>query len=177
MKILIIYATGEGQTRKVARFMEEVLQEENHKVVIADATEEPPKTEGYDIVFVGASIHMYQYQKPIGEYIRMNSTNLNKIPSAFFSVCLMASGESEEEKAKADKLANEFVEEHKWQPNRIIQIPGALRFTKYNFFKKILMRMISNRKGNKIDTSKDHEYTDWEAVKRFCLVFMSDFSK
>jgi menaquinone-dependent protoporphyrinogen oxidase len=41
MKILIVYGTSEGQTRKIARFMENVLQNENHQVVIADSTEDP----------------------------------------------------------------------------------------------------------------------------------------
>ena len=42
MKLLIVYGTTEGQTRKIARYMEDVLQDAGHKVTIADVTEEPP---------------------------------------------------------------------------------------------------------------------------------------
>jgi menaquinone-dependent protoporphyrinogen oxidase len=35
MKALIIYGTTEGQTRKIARFMENVLEEMGHKATIA----------------------------------------------------------------------------------------------------------------------------------------------
>ena len=62
MKILIIYGTTEGHTRKIARFMEDVLQEEDHKVSIADATDEPPAPDQYDCIFIGGSLHMHKYQ-------------------------------------------------------------------------------------------------------------------
>ncbi len=41
MKILIIYGTTEGQTRKIARYMEEQLQGAGHSVVISDVTDGP----------------------------------------------------------------------------------------------------------------------------------------
>jgi menaquinone-dependent protoporphyrinogen oxidase len=42
-----------------------------------------------------------------------------------------------------------------------------LKYTQYDFFKRLIMKMISKREGRTTDTSQDYEYTDWNAVKKF----------
>src|SRR5438105_1161744 len=103
MKILIVYGTTEGQTRKIARYMEDVLQEVGHKVSIADASDEPPSPEGYDAILIGSSIHIRKYQSAVTNYITHNNLKLNKMPGAFFSVCLAIASEFEEEHLEAKK--------------------------------------------------------------------------
>jgi menaquinone-dependent protoporphyrinogen oxidase len=173
MKILIIYGTSEGQTRKIARFMEDVLQEVGHKVVIADSTEEPPAPDAYEMVLIGSSIHMHKYKNSIRSYIMENVEELNKKQTAFFSVCMAVASDVEEERKDADEIARTFLEQAAWKPKEIVQIAGALRFTKYDYFKRLIMRMIANKKGEVVDTSKDYEYTDWKAVEKFVLEFVN----
>ncbi len=84
MKILIIYGTVEGQTRKIARFMEDVLQENGHQVVIANAVEEPPSPNDFEAILIGSSIHINNYNTLVKEYVRDNIATLNKKPTAFF---------------------------------------------------------------------------------------------
>ncbi len=48
----------------------------------------------------------------------------------------------------------------------------AFRFSKYNYFKNLIMRIITRKKGEKIDASKDYDYTNWDQVKRFLLEFI-----
>jgi len=84
MKFLIVYGTTEGQTRKIARYMEEVLQGAGHNVTIADASDEPPSPQGFDAILVGASIHIHKYQSAVAHYISRNVAALNKMPGAFF---------------------------------------------------------------------------------------------
>ena len=52
-----------------------------------------------------------------------------------------------------------------------IQIAGALKYTEYDFFKRLIMKMISKREGRSTDTSRDYEYTDWNAVTKFVTDF------
>ena len=171
MKILIVYATSEGQTRKIARFMEEILQTENHKVVIADATEEPPSPKDFDAVLIGSSIHIQKYHSSIKEYIMKNRDELNKKHSAFFSVCMAMASDIKEEHEEVKKIALEFLEKTGWEPDAINHMAGALKYTQYDYFKKLIMRMIAKKEGGSTDTSKDHEYTDWDAVRSFVLDF------
>lgn len=171
MKILIVYATSEGQTRKIARFMEEVLQAENHKVVIADATEEPPSPENFDAVLIGSSIHIQKYHSSIKDYIMKNLDELNQKHSAFFSVSMAIASNIEEEHEEVKKVALGFMEKTGWKPHKISHMAGALKYTQYDYFKKLIMRMIAKKEGGSTDTTKDHEYTDWDAVRSFAQDF------
>ncbi|MFM2282573.1 MAG: menaquinone-dependent protoporphyrinogen dehydrogenase [Bacteroidota bacterium] len=171
MRFLIVYSTTEGHTRKIARFMEEVLQEAGHQVAIADASEEPPLPENYDAILIGGSLHAHQYQSAIAHYIREHIARLNKMPGAFFSVCLAVASDLPEEHAEAHKIADDFLHITNWKPLLITQIAGALRYSQYDFLRRIIMKMISKKEGRETDTNKDYEYTDWNAVKQFALDF------
>ena len=171
MKVLIVYGTTEGHTRKIARFMEDVLQDAGHKASIADATEEPPNPKDYDAIIIGGSIHIHKYQSAVTHYITQYVDALNNMPGAFFSVCLAVASDMEEEHREAEKITNDFLQQTGWKPLNTIQIAGALKYSQYDFFKRILMKMIAKREGRATDTSKDYEYTDWNAVREFVNAF------
>jgi len=171
MKILIVYGTTEGQTRKIARFMEEVLQDAGHKVAIADAADEPPAPAEYDAILIGASIHILKYQTAVQHYITHHTAELNKKPGAFFSVCLGIASEFEEEHKEVQRITDEFLAQTGWQPLMTTQVAGALKYSQYDFFKKLVMRYISKKEGHITSTHQDYEYTNWEAVKKFVTEF------
>jgi menaquinone-dependent protoporphyrinogen oxidase len=50
----------------------------------------------------------------------------------------------------------------------------ALRYTRYNSLVRLVMRQISKKEGGDTDTSRDYEYTDWGAVDRFAVEFLSE---
>jgi menaquinone-dependent protoporphyrinogen oxidase len=51
---------------------------------------------------------------------------------------------------------------------------GALKYLEYDFFKRALMRQIARKEGASVDTSRDHEFTDWEALDAFVQEFADD---
>jgi menaquinone-dependent protoporphyrinogen oxidase len=167
MKILIIYGSTEGQTRKIAGYLKEEAGKLGHEVVAADATDNPPPPAGYDLVLVGASVHMHKYQSAVIHYIKTNIKTLNKIRSGFFSVSMAAASADAESLKELDEVTNAFLKETGWVPSHIEQVAGALRYTQYDFFKKLIMRLISKKHKGATDTSSDHEYTDWYKVKVF----------
>lgn len=171
MRFLIIYGTGEGQTRKIARYMEEVLEDAGYKATIADVTEEPPQPHKYDAVLIGSSIHIHRYHDGVKHYISLYKDELNKKPSAFFSVCMAVASQIEKEHEEVHKLAKDFLEGAGWTPTIVWHIAGALKYTQYDYFKRLVMRMIASKQGGATNTDQDHEYTDWEAVKHSVLNF------
>ena len=173
MKILIIYGTVEGQTRKIARFMENILQENGHQVVIANAVEEPPAPEGFDAIFIGSSIHIQKYNPLVRDYIQENIDTLNAKSSAFFSVSMAMASSIKEEHDEVEQIAKDFLKETQWYPKTVWHFAGALKYTEYNYFKKLIMRSIAKKEGGSVDTSKDHEYTNWDEVKKNVLSFMN----
>ncbi len=168
MKILIIYGTTEGQTRKIARYMEENLQAKGHAVSISDASDDPPSPQGFDAVILGGSLHMMKHQAALADYATRHAAMLNNMPGVFFSVSLGIVTGEENALAEARRIADEFVHNAGWSPQHIELIAGALKYTQYDFFKRFMMKMISTRSGGSADTSQDHEYTDWEQVAALC---------
>src|SRR4051794_7140900 len=130
MKFLIVYGTTEGHTRKIARFMEDVLQDAGHKVTIADASDEPPSPKDYDSILIGGSLHMHKYQSAVTDYITRNVALLNNSPGAFFSVCLAIASDIEDEHREAEKITRDFLSQTEWRPLMTTQIAGALKYTK-----------------------------------------------
>lgn len=78
-----------------------------------------------------------------------------------------------EEHDEVVQIATDFLKETKWNTNTIWHIAGALKYTRYNYFKKLIMRSIAKKEGGSIDTNKDHEYTDWAKVKEQVLQFIT----
>jgi menaquinone-dependent protoporphyrinogen oxidase len=177
MKLLILYGTTEGQTRKISHFMEAILQNAGHQVTIADSTANPPSAVGYDAVLIGSSIHMHKYQAAVKHYIKEHATELNKIPSAFFSVSLAAASDIEEEHFEVKKITTDFLEQTGWKPLMTSQIAGALKYTEYDYLKRLIMKMIAKKEGGATDTSQDFEYTNWDEVTKFTNEFIEKVSQ
>ncbi len=71
-------------------------------------------------------------------------------------------------------MADAFFAETGWHPAAVHHAAGALRYTKYDFLKRLLMRHIAAKEGGDVDTSEDHEYTDWEALAAFVQDVLAD---
>ena len=177
MKLLILYGTTEGQTRKIAHFIEAVLQNAGHQVTVADTTTEPPTPKEFDAVIIGASIHMHKYQSAVKHYIRKHVAELNQMPGAFFSVSLAAASGLEDEHREVQKITIDFLEQTGWKPLITSQIAGALKYTEYDYFKRLIMKMISKKEGGATDTSQDYEYTNWDEVTKFVNEFANKISQ
>lgn len=57
------------------------------------------------------------------------------------------------------------------------QIAGALNYAEYDYFKRLLMKMIAKKEGRATDTSLDYEYTDWEEVTIFTNKFINKINQ
>jgi len=160
--VLIVYASTEGQTRKIAEYMAERVRESGWS---ADAVElgTDPDPGAYDAVIVGASIHMGQHPEALAAYCAAHRKALQTRPCAFFSVSLSAAGD-ETERADARRCLNEFLEEADWHPSLAEIVAGALRYRDYGWLKRWLMRRLMKKAGHETDTSRNHEYTDWDQV-------------
>ena len=166
MKLLIVYGSTEGQTRKICEFLRDKAQGSGHKVSIIDSTGAELDPEGFDAVIVGASVHANKYQTSIKHYVTKHAEDLNDRPGVFVSVSLTAAHDEPESWKELNKITENFLSETGWKPSFIEQVAGALRYTEYNFFKKFIMRLIAKKEGESTDTTKDHEYTDWGQVER-----------
>ncbi len=174
-KILIVYGTTEGHTTTIVERMREAIEARGHEVRVEQATSPPVAIPAdADGVIVGASVHKTKYQAEVHEFVLKNRERLGAIPSAFFQVCLSAADPSPESTENTQALIDAFVESTGWRPATVETFAGMLAWTQYDFFTRLLMKLIlrsMHRPREEFDTSHDIDFTDYEAVQRFADAF------
>jgi menaquinone-dependent protoporphyrinogen oxidase len=172
----VFYATSEGHTQRIAETIASTLREQglvSEAVRLASRSPSPDWTTIISAV-IGASLHGGRHQPAAAAFITREAAQLNARPSAFFSVSLSAGSRNLAEVATARDMASRFVRAAEWRPRRLACIAGKLAYTKYGFFKRWIMRRIAEREGGPTDTSRDHDLTDWNAVREFALGVAAD---
>jgi menaquinone-dependent protoporphyrinogen oxidase len=165
MKLMIVYATTEGQTRKICEFLRDESEKAGHIPALFDAVVTPPAPDEFDAVVVAASLHGGKYHQAVRHFVQTHHKTLNRMDSVFLSVSLTAATDEPESWKELKQHTDDFLLETGWNPGVTEQVAGALLYTQYDFFKRFIMRMISSRAGGDTDTGKDYEYTDWNQVK------------
>ncbi|HSE09353.1 MAG TPA: flavodoxin domain-containing protein [Nocardioidaceae bacterium] len=170
--IYIPYGSTEGQTAKIAEYIADVVRARGHEAVPVDVKAAGSVPAGCDGVIVGASIHMAKHDKRMVAYVKEHRAELERVPSAFYSVSLAAHGDTEE----AERYVDEFEAETGWTPARVALFSGALLYRQYGFLKRHLMKRIARSKpgGLDTDTSRDYVYTEWDGVRRFTEDFLDE---
>lgn len=173
-RISIVYGTREGQTAKIADTLAETLKSRGFNVTVDNAKEIPSNftLTGATGIIVGASLHFGSYEKEISQFITKYNADLKSLPSAFFSVSGADSDPVVEHRKRLDGQVKKYLDKVQWEPKMIGRFGGCVAYTKYGFFKRMMMVCISSCGGMPTDTSKDHEFTDWEQVKGFANKFV-----
>jgi menaquinone-dependent protoporphyrinogen oxidase len=176
MRVLICYATTEGQTRKIADFVADLVKKSGHEVAVFDATEvselEPSRCQA---AILAGSVHIGRYQTALVHRIHQWREALNAMPSAFISVSMAAASGDPHDRAEMDEHCQKMLHATGWTPAMTLHAAGAIRFSQYDFFKRLAMRLIARQMGRDADPNVDHEYTDWESVGQFVETFLATF--
>ena len=87
MKILIVYATNGGVTKRCAHMLGDAL-EDQHEIVYVDAlAEEIPSPDDFDVAVIGSNIRVENINKNIKRYVKANLEKLNNMPCAVYLCC------------------------------------------------------------------------------------------
>jgi menaquinone-dependent protoporphyrinogen oxidase len=173
-RAVILYATSEGQTARIAERLARTLRDRGHAVEVrqadAQATTLSAALSGSDGVIAGASIHYGHHPASFRRLVRRHRDVLAARPNAFFSVSLSAGGPGAKP-ATARRYMSDFLRQVGWQPAMAATFAGALPYSKLGAFKRRLVLVFVRLAGGDTDTSRDYEYTDWSAVDRFAADF------
>jgi menaquinone-dependent protoporphyrinogen oxidase len=173
--ILVVYGTTDGQTRKIAEFLADALKARGVEVEIVDSAGEGAAE--VQPVFGGAivcgSLHQHSYQASIAHFVKCNKSWLAGIPTAFVSVSLAAVVDDDESREELRKAGGAFCRSTGWTPTTTLQVAGALRYTQYDYLKRLIMKLIARQRGGDTDTSRDYEYTEWDELGRFVEEFVA----
>lgn len=171
-RILLLYATREGQTAKVARRIAAQLRDAGEDVTLLDAEDSTATAQldldRFDRLVFGASMHAGGLEKELVQFINGHRERIRSTSRFLFVVLLSAAAKDaairEQWLADARRKIGEQLDV---TFDDIEMIAGALRYSKYPLPLKWLMRRIARQAGEDTDTGRDYEYTDWSQVARY----------
>jgi menaquinone-dependent protoporphyrinogen oxidase len=167
---LVYYGTSEGHTRTIAARVAERLEARGIDVELAESPADVDPAE-YDAVIIGDSIHIGRHHRRVLKFIRAHRAALDARPTAFFSVCLAVNSKNEADRKRAHAFVDDMIARTGWKPTRTTSFAGALKYTQYGLLTRFVMKRIAAAEGGSTDTTRDHDYTDWDAVAAFADAF------
>jgi menaquinone-dependent protoporphyrinogen oxidase len=165
MRFALIYATTEGQTRKIMRAAADTLARLGHAVELM------PAADAHDLdltrcdgAILAGSLHVGVFQKELRALAKARAADLARLPTLFLAVSLVAAGRDADDWKGLEEAVEGFRAETGWTPGRIEHVAGAFRFSEYDFFKSLAMRWIASEKGIRPRRGEDVELTDWAGL-------------
>lgn len=169
MKILAVYGSNYGQARTVVERVTAALEARGHAVSAfkGDAVPGGTSVEDFDAAVIAASVRMGKYQAYMGDFVKRHVEALSSRPSAFISVSGTRPESLPEWNEESRGYVREFLEQTGFQPDWTANFAGKLQYRSYDPITRWIMKGIARRNGGPVDTSRDYEFTDWDAVDRF----------
>ena len=169
-RVLVVYASEEGQTSRIARRLGELFSARGMEVAVRDCTQADAaeRLASFDGVVIGSAIHYGHHAKQVREFVKDHRAILKTRHTAFFAVSLSAGGPSRD-LAVARSYLEEFAAETDWKSDQAASFAGAIQNSRYGIIKTLLVRLALRKAG--APESGDHEYTDWKAVEAFAEAF------
>ena len=87
MKVLIIYSSRTGVSKRCVDMLIEKLTSDAIKIDVFSAEQVLPSPEGYDVAVIGSSIRMGAINKSIKKYLKAHYEELNSMHTALFLCC------------------------------------------------------------------------------------------
>lgn len=173
MKVLILYATVEGQTGKIARFAAEDIRKRGHEAVLTDAESRTELVlDGIDAVILAAPVHQRRHPRNFEALIAAKLDELSKRPVLMLSVSLNAAFAEGRDEA-ADYLL-EMKMRTGLKPDAEMLVPGAVRTGEYDYFAMQVVRYVVMRNRDYDRDAAEHEFTDWDALTAKIDAFLGD---
>lgn len=173
MKVVIVFASLEGQTRKIAHFAQNMLRNAGHEVALFDVADKTINIdlENADRIILAGSVHERRHPIALEIFLAAHRHVLEMRPTLLISVSLSAAFPEGLEEAE-DYLV-EMMMRTRFTPSHRALIAGAVRTKKYDYFAQQVVRHVVLRGRDYDPKEKEHEFTDWSRLEATLWDFMS----
>jgi menaquinone-dependent protoporphyrinogen oxidase len=168
-RILIIYSTTDGHTRKICQRLCQVVEQQHQVTLISIDDESNLDLESFDKIILGASIRYGKHHKKVYEFIKRNEQLLDSKPNAFFSVNVVAR-KPEKNQPETNPYLRKFLKQISWQPKELAVFAGKIDYKKYSFLDRQIIRLIMWMTKGPTDPETVVEFTNWKQVETFGLL-------
>ena len=107
-KLLIAYGTAAGSTEEVAQAIAEEARNTDFEVDVLPV-ETIKDLSGYDGIIVGSAVRMFRILPKTRRFLRKHRRAIEKVPVAYFVVCLAMGEPTPENIEKANKYAEPMI--------------------------------------------------------------------
>lgn len=172
IRVLMLHCGHEGQTRKIMSRIHDRLQGRAILEMLDLRERIPGDIAGYQAVIAGASIRYGHFPKVMKRFVTKRAEELNRLPTAFFGVCLTAR-KPHKRTPESNVYLRKLLANILWQPSMSAAFAGALLYPRYRWYDRLAIRMIMRMTGGETDPTREIEYTDWDQVDAFADAFAS----
>ncbi|NNE80850.1 MAG: protoporphyrinogen oxidase [Silicimonas sp.] len=165
MTVLVAFATIEGQTGKIAGFVDELVREAGQETELVDTSERTTDVsfDNVDKVILAAPVHERKHPKPFEVFLSGHASELADREVLLLSVSLSAAF------PEGMKEAHEYVVEMKMRtgldPTAEVLVGGAIRTHRYDYYAQQVLRHVVLRGRDYDPGQSEHEFTDWDAIR------------
>lgn len=183
-KVLIAYATREGQTLKVAGHVASTLGGLGRAIECVNVSDvrTPLDWPAYAGCILAASVHQGGHEREMVRFVASHAAELSRIRTGFLSVGMHEAtvenpssprARRQEARREVELQIEEFFNQTGFRADRVQPVAGALAYRRYGWAMRQVLRLIARRMGLSTDTSHDREYTNWQEIERFATDFHS----
>ncbi len=171
MSILIAYGTIEGQTGKIARFIEATLRAQGAAVDLLDTSDGTRDVawETVDRVILAGPVHERKHPKDFEVFVYAHRAELSALPTLLCSVSLNAA--FPDGHAEAQSYVDDLKRRCELTTARDLLVAGALRAAQYDYYSTQVLQHVLLRGKPYDPQATEHEFTDWEALQQAVAAF------
>ena len=169
-RILVIYSTTDGHTREICNRLRGIIEQQAHQVTlvsVADAVD--ADLDLCDTIVIGASIRYGRHSPALVAFIERNAQVLNRKPSAFFSVSVVARKPGKNQ-PHTNPYVRKLLRSIAWRPREVGVFAGKIDYPRYGVLDRMIIRFIMFLTGGPTDPKAVVEFTDWRQVEAFGAV-------
>lgn len=162
MKILLVYGSTEGQTRKIAEFCAARLGDAGHGVDVRDSRRRMVDLDlsEFDAVILAGSVHQKTHQESLANFVIAHRKALKNMRTLLISVSLAIAFENGDEEAR--QYVKGFADYVGFEPGDVVLVAGALKFDEYDYYmNQIVEHVVLENRGT---IHGDREFTDWDKL-------------
>lgn len=152
-RILVTYATRAGSTTQVAAAIAETLTARGYQVDLTPVKENPPVAQ-YHAVVLGSAVRFGQWLPEAIKFVESNRGALNQMPTAFFAVHILNTGD--EETSRAARRAYLDPVRKLVQPKCEAFFAGVGDLAKVSLIERLIGKAVKSPEG---------DFRDWAAIR------------
>jgi menaquinone-dependent protoporphyrinogen oxidase len=138
-KILVAYSSRTGSTAEVADAIGKKLAQGGTTVDVM-SVKDVRSLNGYRAVVLGSAIRADKILPEISSFVKANKNELQKVPVAYFIVCMTLREDTPEKRKKADAYLDPLRAEIK--PVDAGLFAGKMDYSKLSFIEKLIIKNI-----------------------------------